>query len=121
MNDEVEDVEQNYKDDFLTTIAEKLGAAAKASLVFGEPVERDGVTVIPVAKSRWGFGGGAGKTKHEYGSGGGGGTLVTPIGFIEITNGGARFQRIHTVSLPMIVMSGVAGCLLLRALVRSRS
>ena len=53
MNDEVEDVEQNYKDDFLTTIAEKLGAAAKASLVFGEPVERDGVTVIPVAKSRW--------------------------------------------------------------------
>ena len=58
MNDEVEDVEQNYKDDFLTNIAEKLGAAAKVSLVFGEPVERDGVTVIPVAKSRWGFGGG---------------------------------------------------------------
>ena len=121
MNDEVEDVEQNYKDDFLTNIAEKLGAAAKVSLVFGEPVERDGVTVIPVAKSRWGFGGGGGKTKHENGSGGGGGTLVTPVGFIEITNGGARFQRIHTVSLPMIVMSGVAGFLLLRALVRSRS
>jgi len=76
--------------------------------------------VIPVAKSRWGFGGGAGKTKHEYGSGGGGGTLVTPIGFIEITNGGARFQRIHTVSLPMIVMSGVAGLLLFRQLLGKR-
>ena len=116
MDEEVEKVEQHYKDDFLTNVAEKLGAAAKASLVFGEPVERDGVTVIPVAKSRWGFGGGAGKTKHEYGSGGGGGAQVTPIGFIEITNGGARFQRIHTVSLPMIVMSGVAGLLLFRRL-----
>ena len=61
MADEVEDVEQNYKDDFLTNLAEKLGAAAKASLVFGEAVERDGVTVIPVAKSRWGFGGGGQK------------------------------------------------------------
>jgi uncharacterized spore protein YtfJ len=120
MADEVEDIEQNYKDDFLTNLAEKLGAAAKASLVFGEAVERDGVTVIPVAKSRWGFGGGGGKRKYEVGSGGGGGALVTPIGFIEITNGGARFQRIHTVSLPMIVVSGVAGFLLLRALVRSR-
>ena len=120
MDDVVENVEKSYKDDFLTNLAEKLGAAAKSSLVFGEPVERDGVTVIPVAKSRWGFGGGGGRRKHESGSGGGGGALVTPIGFIEITSGGARFQRIHSASLPMIVMCGVAGLLLLRALVRSR-
>ena len=121
MDDEVESTNKTYKDDFLTSIAEKLGAAANASLVFAEPVEREGVTVIPVAKSCWGFGGGAGRRRHDDGVGGGGGVRVIPIGVIEIRNGGARFQRIHTASLPIIVVSGVAGFLLLRALVRSRS
>ena len=50
-------------------MAEKLGAVAKAATVFGEPVERDGVTVIPVAKARWGFGGGAGRREDEDGAG----------------------------------------------------
>ena len=121
MDDEVESTNKTYKDDFLTSIADKLGVAANASLVFAEPVEREGVTVIPVAKSCWGFGGGAGRRRHDDGVGGGGGVRVIPIGFIEIRNGGARFQRIHTASLPIIVVSGVAGFLLLRALVRSRS
>jgi hypothetical protein len=31
---------------FVGTMAEKLGAAARAATIFGEPVERDGVTVI---------------------------------------------------------------------------
>ncbi len=41
-------------------LAEKIGSSARATAVFGEAVERDGVTVIPVAKARWGFGGGDG-------------------------------------------------------------
>jgi uncharacterized spore protein YtfJ len=41
-------------------LAEKIGSSARAAAVFGETVERDGVTVIPVAKARWGFGGGDG-------------------------------------------------------------
>jgi uncharacterized spore protein YtfJ len=44
---------------FIEGMAEKLGAVARAATIFGEPVERDGITVIPVAKARWGFGGGA--------------------------------------------------------------
>jgi transposase InsO family protein len=40
-------------DSFIGTMAEKLGAVARAATVFGEPVERDGITVIPVAKARW--------------------------------------------------------------------
>ena len=41
-------------------LAEKIGSSARATAVFGEAVERDGVIVIPVAKARWGFGGGDG-------------------------------------------------------------
>ncbi len=45
---------------FLERIAEHLGAAAGVKSAYGEPVERGGVTVIPVAKVAWGFGGGDG-------------------------------------------------------------
>jgi hypothetical protein len=55
-------------DRFISAMAEKLGAVAQASTVFGEPVERDGITVIPVAKARWGFGSGAGQRKDHEGS-----------------------------------------------------
>lgn len=41
-------------------LAGKIGSSARATAVFGEAVERDGITVIPVAKARWGFGGGDG-------------------------------------------------------------
>ena len=117
---EVERTKSTYADDFLSNLAEKLGAAAKASVVFAEAVERDGVTVIPVAKARWGFGGGAGRRKSEDGVGGGGGAQVSPIGFIELRNGEARFRRIHTISLPVVVVGAVTGLVLLGSFFRRR-
>lgn len=78
-------------------LAELVGGAAGASSVFGAAVERNGVTIIPVARARWGFGGGSGEDEAETGktgSGGGGGALVRPLGFIEIADGHARFRRI---------------------------
>ncbi len=105
-------------DTFIGTMAEKLGAVARAATVFGEPVERDGITVIPVAKARWGFGGGAGQRKgegeEEDGAGGGGGVQVTPVGFIEIKDNTANFRPIRTVSLSWIVVGGLLGLFLLR-------
>ena len=41
-------------------VAERLGSA-DARTIYGDPVERNGTTVIPVAKVRFGFGGGAGR------------------------------------------------------------
>src|SRR5215212_9113778 len=77
-------------------MAERLGGAATARAVFGEPVERDGVTVIPVARVRWGFGGGGGagegKDGPGAGEGGGGGVMASPAGYIEITASGATFK-----------------------------
>ena len=83
----------------LTRLAERLGANATASAVFGTPVERDGVTVIPVARVRWGFGGGGGgagrSAKAQDGWGGGGGVHAAPLGFIEVKDSGAQYRRVH--------------------------
>jgi uncharacterized spore protein YtfJ len=114
-------------DRFIGTMAEKLGAVARAATVFGEPVERDGITVIPVAKARWGFGGGAGQRKdegaggkQEDGAGGGGGVQVTPVGFIEIKNHEANFRPIRTVSVSWIIMGGIFSLFLLRETLKRR-
>jgi uncharacterized spore protein YtfJ len=108
----------NSADSFLGTMAEKLGAVARAATVFGEPVERDGVTVIPVAQARWGFGGGIGHGKDGEGAGGGGGVQVTPVGFIEIKNGGAEFRPIRQLSMPLLILGGISSVLLFRQLKR---
>lgn len=106
---------------FLAGLAERLGAAARAATIFGEPVERDGITVIPVAKARWGFGGGSGRRSDETGAGGGGAAQVNPVGYIEIRNGVATFCRINTVSLPLVLLSTLGGLFLLKTIASKRS
>lgn len=112
--------------DIIERLADRVGLHAGASAVFADPVERDGVTVIPVAKVRWGFGGGSGRGIEEgsetgeigEGSGGGGGVMASPLGFIEIREGRAEFKRTNdpTAAVPIIVASGVAAWLCLRGL-----
>lgn len=104
----------NSAEAFIGGIAERLGAAARAATIFAEPVERDGITVIPVAKARWGFGGGVGRRRDEDGGGGGGGAQVTPVGFIELKNGAAEFRPIRTTSLPWMIAAGLTTVFLLR-------
>ena len=106
IDDMMDDIRANASaciaDNLLKALADKVGWAARADAVFGDPVERDGVTVIPVAKVRWGFGGGGGQDASDdgalsadSGSGGGGGVLASPLGFIELLNGAATFRRVH--------------------------
>ncbi|MFI2350740.1 hypothetical protein ACH492_27615 [Streptomyces sp. NPDC019443] len=45
----------------LELLAEKLGGRAFVTAVYGELVVSEGVTIIPVAKAGFGFGGGAGR------------------------------------------------------------
>lgn len=87
--------------ELLEQIGRTVGQRAQASAVFGEPVQRESVTVIPVARARFGFGGGGGGGTSDggdegSGGGGGGGAAVTPVGFIEVQGDGARFKRIST-------------------------
>jgi uncharacterized spore protein YtfJ len=92
------------KETLIESLANKIGIAANAKKIYGEAVERDGVTVIPVAKAAYAFGGGGGEKDGEEGSGGGGGVALTPVGYIEIKNGETRFRptRDWLMVLPML-------------------
>ena len=83
-------------DELIATLADRLGAHFGVSSVFGEPVQRDGVTVIPVANVRVGFGGGTGSdpAKQQEGEGAGGGGSMTAAGYIELKDGRSRYVPI---------------------------
>jgi uncharacterized spore protein YtfJ len=87
-------------------LAKTIGAHSHADTIFGAPITRDGVTVIPVARVIGGFGAGSGGTGQKetderpggglgMGIGGGGGFMVSPVGMIEIRPEGARFRRLE--------------------------
>jgi uncharacterized spore protein YtfJ len=109
----------------LERLAEMVGAKATIRTVFGEPISRGEVTVVPVARVRWGFGGGGGQAADmpsgtAGGSGGGGGVLVDPVGYLELTDSGAAFRPIHdpTPSPAFLVAAGITAAIVLRALGR---
>jgi hypothetical protein len=92
-------------------LAEALGGRSGVAAVFGEPVQRGEITVVPVARTRWGVGGGEGgagpsRDAGGEGTGAGGGATSTPVGYIEITAEGARFVRIGRSPLPAILIAG---------------
>jgi uncharacterized spore protein YtfJ len=94
---------------FLTRLIDRITLGTNARMIYGDPVERDGVMVIPVGKVRWGLGGGeGGDVEGNGGSGGGGGITVSPIGFIEIKNGLARFRPIFDPALIVQIIAASA-------------
>lgn len=110
-------------------LAEKLGSKASVSAVFGNPVDREGITIIPVARVGFGFGGGAGSGGRQreiaQGGGGGGGVSAAPVGYIAIKDGNAAFNPIRdpvadvVVPLVMLVV-GFAAPRMVRRLLRRR-
>jgi uncharacterized spore protein YtfJ len=124
---EIERQVQGQSGAILDRLAERLRGAANAAAVYGTPVVRDGVTVIPVAKVRWGFGGGGGTGRSPGGNGagsgegGGGGVLATPMGYIEMRDGGTEFKQINDpitmlIVPPIIIAAGITATLVLRGL-----
>lgn len=128
-------------DGFVERIAERVGAKASVKAVFGDPIERDGLTIIPVARVRWGFGGGSGSGpvavgpgidgqgpsafESEYGqagsgSGGGGGATADPIGYLEIGPDGAVFKPIVSPmpSPGFLLAAGATTALVLRSVAK---
>ncbi|MFC9913962.1 spore germination protein GerW family protein [Streptomyces sp. NPDC059862] len=113
----------------LERLADKLGGRASVSAVYGEPITRDGITVIPIARVGFGFGGGAGRetgtAKTGEGGGGGGGAEARPLGFIEIRDGTATYKPIRDpwvdVALPLVaLLAGTGVPKIARALYRMR-
>lgn len=65
--------------------------------VFGEPVVRDDVTVVPVARVVVGGGGGGGRDEAlgQDGAGGGFGVLARPAGAFVIKDGTVRWHPVY--------------------------
>ncbi|WP_328439740.1 spore germination protein GerW family protein [Nocardia puris] len=108
----------------LERLADKLGVRACTATVFGDPIAERGVTVVPVARAGFGFGGGLGRESTAdrvgEGGGGGGGMDVRPLGFIEIRDGVARYRPIRDswtdVVVPLAaIATGLTAPRLLRA------
>lgn len=78
-------------------ILEQAGRAIDVRRVFGEPIERDGVIVVPAARVTGGAGGGDGQGPQPDGGsqpgGGGGGYGVRgwPVGAFVIKDGDVRW------------------------------
>jgi len=89
---------------YFESIQETIAHSAHVKTVFGEPITAQGKTIIPVARIRYGFGGGMGsgptRTGDEQrigqGGGGGGGVQAVPVGVIEITPECTRFIPVHS-------------------------
>jgi uncharacterized spore protein YtfJ len=111
-------------DELLSALAERIGARLGAATVFGDPVERDGVTVIPVAVARFGIGAGSGvdPSKGQEGEGGGGGGIVSPTGYIELKEGRSRFVPVvHPARMLALVLGAVVAALAILRPARKRS
>jgi uncharacterized spore protein YtfJ len=89
--------------------------------VYGEPIELDGVTLVPVALTQFGFGGGSdtGDT-DEVAGGGGGGAFNIPIGAYVRDRNGIRFEpnviSLLAVGIPFMWVAGKALARVIRAL-----
>jgi uncharacterized spore protein YtfJ len=117
-------------DRMLDRLGERIGMRASVRAVFGEPVERGDVTIIPVARVRWGYGGGSGtgpvrsdSTDGETisgGSGAGGGVMADPMGYVEVRHDGATYMPLSSPWLnPFVILaSGISMAVVIRVLAR---
>ncbi len=92
--------------------------------VFGEPIEKDGMTIIPVARVAGGGGGGGGQ--DDEGSGGSGvgyGVNAQALGVYVIKDGNVSWQP--AIDVNKVILGGqivaVVLLLVLRTLLKSRS
>jgi uncharacterized spore protein YtfJ len=118
-------------DKILDRLGERIGSQASVKAVFGEPTERGDVTVIPVARVRWGLGGGSGsgpmrgrqangETGSGSGSGAGGGAMSEPMGYLEVRPTGAVYVPLASpyVNPALVLAIGVSVGVVIRAIAR---
>jgi uncharacterized spore protein YtfJ len=98
--------------------------------VFGEPIERDGLTVVPVATVMGGAGAGSGEGRPAGGSaqgsgsglGGGWGGVARPVGVYVIDHGQVRWEP--AIDVGRVILGAqvvlVVGLLVLRSVLKRR-
>ncbi len=92
-------------DELMTTARETL----TVTRVYGEPFERDGVTVVPAAMVSGGGGGGGGQDADgPEGQGGGFGLGIKPAGMYVIADGRVRWHPAIDVNRLIASVTAVA-------------
>ena len=101
-------------------ILEKAGAEMSARRVFGEPIERDGTVLVPVARVSGGGGGGTGSQDGAEGGGGGLGVSARPVGAYVIR--GDRVTWVPAIDTTRVIVLGqvvaIVALLVLRSILK---
>jgi uncharacterized spore protein YtfJ len=93
--------------------------------VFGEPYEKDGVTIIPAARDQGGAGAGGGEDPQGQGKGSGSGFGVTarPVGAYVLREGELSWRP--AVDVNRIILGGqavaIVALLTFRAIIKARA
>ena len=101
--------------ELLEKIGGPLGSTATVKSVFGEPIQAEGKTVVPVAKIACGFGAGAGSRRDDSG---GGGLCAFSAGALEVTPERTRF--IPFLDLRLLAAVGESVCIRVHPWLRNR-
>jgi uncharacterized spore protein YtfJ len=96
--------------------------------VFGEPIQSNGLTLVPVAAVQGGAGAGSGEGRPSEGAptgsgvGGGWGGMARPVGVYVIDQGQVRWEPAVDVGRVILgaQLVAVVGLLVLRSVIRAR-
>ena len=90
-------MENNDRGSLMETTMQNSKNMGDVNTVVGEPIfTPDGITLIPVSRVTYGFGGGGAEFAQSkgYGGGTGCGVKVEPVGFLVVKDGGVRMLNV---------------------------
>jgi uncharacterized spore protein YtfJ len=102
-------------------VAEMLEGAREAMTVkrvYGEPIEREGLTIVPAAHVRGG-GGGGGDAKNNGGAGFG--LTARPVGVYVVKDGNVAWEpAVDVTRISLLgVVAGIVALLVLRSVIKT--
>ena len=90
---------KNSLNDLLRSSMEKVREMVDTNTIVGQPITTpDGITLIPISKVSFGFGGGGGDygkaPKENFGGGAGAGVKIDPVAFLVVKDGNVRMLSV---------------------------
>lgn len=90
---------ENKLNDIMQTTMNDIKNMVEVNNIVGNPIlTTDGITLVPVSKLSFAFGGGGGEGSEKQSNFGGGsaaGAKIEPIGFLVIKEGGVKMMNVQ--------------------------
>jgi uncharacterized spore protein YtfJ len=102
----------------VTEMLEGAREAMTVKRVYGDPIEREGLTIVPAARVRGGGGGGG---DAENNGGGGFGLTASPVGVYVVKSGEVNWEPAVDVNRisALGILAGIVALLVLRSIVKA--